>query len=57
MQLVNYINYKEQFKTLMKKTFIISAMILVFAAAIYFFEQGDKDPSITPNEAPSHVKG
>ncbi|MEM7400854.1 MAG: hypothetical protein AAF304_02775 [Pseudomonadota bacterium] len=41
----------------MKKTFIISAMILVFAAAIYFFEQGDKDPSITPNEAPSHVKG
>ncbi len=41
----------------MKKHFIIGTMIIVFVAAIYFFEQGDKDPNVTPNEAPSHVKG
>ena len=41
----------------MKKPFIIGVMIIVFAAAVYFFEQGDKNPNVTPNEAPSHVKG
>lgn len=41
----------------MKKSMIIGIIIGVFAAAIYFFETGEKDPNVENNEAPSHVKG
>ena len=41
----------------MKKTLIIGIIIGAFAAAVYFFETGEKDPAVTSNDAPSHVKG
>lgn len=41
----------------MKKSMFIGIIIGVFAAAIYFFETGEKDPNVENNEAPSHVKG
>lgn len=41
----------------MKKSITIGIIIGAFAVAVYMFETGDKDPDITANEAPSHVKG
>ncbi len=41
----------------MKRNVIIGIIIGAFAVAVYMFESGDKDPNVTPNEAPSHVKG
>ena len=41
----------------MKKSLIIGIIIGAFAAAVYFLETGEKDPNVTPNEAPSSVKG
>ena len=41
----------------MKRQIIIGIIIAVFAAAVYFFVTGEKDPTVSPNEAPSHVKG
>jgi len=40
-----------------KKTLIVIAMVALFSAAVYFFEQGEKDPDVENNQAPSHVKG
>ncbi|MEJ2116054.1 MAG: hypothetical protein P8X88_08445 [Gammaproteobacteria bacterium] len=41
----------------MKKMTIISIIIGAFAAAVYFFETGEKDINVMPNDAPSHIKG
>jgi hypothetical protein len=41
----------------MKRNLIIGIIIGVFAAAVYLFETGEKDPNVTANEAPSGVKG
>ncbi len=41
----------------MKKIIIIAAIIAVFFSVVYLFEQGEKDPDLENNEAPSHVKG
>ena len=40
-----------------KKSIIIGIIIGAFAAAVYYFETGEKDPDVNNNEAPSHVKG
>ncbi len=36
---------------------MIAAVIAVFFAIVYFFEQGEKDPNVENIEAPSQVKG
>ena len=41
----------------MNRRLIIAIIIAVFAAAVYFFEAGEKDQAVTPVEAPNHVKG
>jgi uncharacterized membrane protein len=41
----------------MKKSMTIGIIIGVFAAAIFFFETGEKDPNVKNNKALSHVKG
>ena len=41
----------------MKKIVMVSIIIIVFAAAVYIFETGEKDSSVVPDKAPSHVKG
>ncbi len=41
----------------MNKPIIIGTTIIVFVVVIYLFEQGEKDPNVMANDAPSHVKG
>jgi hypothetical protein len=41
----------------MKKSVMIRIIIGAFAAAVYFFETGEKDADVKNNEAPSHIKG
>ena len=41
----------------MKKSLMIAFIIAIFATAVYFFETGEKDQTVTPDEAPEHVKG
>ena len=45
------------FNLYMKKSLMVALIIAIFAAVVYFFETGEKDQMVTPNEAPNHVKG